>query len=260
METQTVTYNPTQLRMGLPENVILSTREYDMFRYDPLNRPLDPRHVDELVEAISAKNLLREYSILVTSDMVIVDGQHRHAAAKRLGVELFFQVSPRMQIKDAAAVNRTNQEWRTEDWLHHFCQQGFPEYLKVKEFWNRYSWMGLTTAYKLCASGTRVHNNMFVAFTSGEYVANNLEFAVKVADAAETFRPWVKFWRDQRFVTAVANAHRIEGYDHARMLRKMEYLSSKLTKCADLNSYFAVFTEIYNYKERAENHLLFKRK
>ena len=37
-------------------------------------------------------------------------------------------------------------------------------------------------------------------------------------------------------------------YDHSQMMKKLSYLSEKLVKCVDVESYLRLLESIYNYK------------
>ena len=65
---------------------------------------------------------------------------------------------------------------------------------------------------------------------------------------AESFAPWVPFWKETNFVSALLNLAVNPVYDHARMMQKMEYLSVRLVKCADVRGYIQVIEGIYNHK------------
>lgn len=237
---------------GLPisENVILQTTNYNMFKFDPLNRVIRQDKLDRLYDAVTTKNLLHLFPIVVSREMVVIDGQHRLKVAESLNVPIYYIVSNQMRVEDAAFVNTNTNQWRKEDYLHHFCEMGLPEYLTLRQFWESHSWMTLSTAAGLCYTGdtSKEGSNLARAFEKGEYAANNLEGAERICTMAMNFKSWVSFWKDKPFLSALRNLDSNIDYDHARMMQKMQYQSSRLVRCATAEDYIKVMNTIYNFK------------
>lgn len=224
------------------------TTDYDVFVFDPTNRAVDRSLVESLKLAIQEHNLLRSYPIVIASVdgvWVVRDGQHRLTAAKELGVPIYYTFNDEMTARDVINVNVNRKGWTVRNYLDSYCASGHVEYLKLREFMQRFPWLTITTAKDLCWYGDR---NM-MGFNDGKYVCNDIEFAEQVAQAALQFSRWVTFYHESLFVRSVSNLLEHEGYDHKRMLRKMEYRSKSLVKCVSIEEYMTVFGAIYNYKE-----------
>lgn len=231
-----------------------STTDYDVFSLDPANRPVDRRHVEKLKESIAKCNMLRSYPIVVSSEggrWVVRDGQHRLAAARELGVPIYYTFNDDMTTDDVAGINGPQHSWSMKDYMHHYCTRGSVEYLKLRDFVNRYPWITLPTAMNLCMYGDRAA----MRFQEGGYTCNDLEFADQVAVAALQFSRWVPFYRETVFIQAVGQLFEHEGYSHERMLRKMEFQSTRLVKCVNVEEYMRVFNAIYNHQTRESDRL-----
>src|SRR5690606_27164974 len=99
-------YNMSQdSEFSVPENVILQTTNYGMFKFDPLNRAIRQDKLDRLYDAVQTKNLLHLFPIVVSRNFVVMDGQHRLKTAEAHGVPIYYIVSNQMRIEDAAFVN-----------------------------------------------------------------------------------------------------------------------------------------------------------
>lgn len=72
------------------EPKIHSTREFDKFNLSPKNRAVSYNHVQELIKAIKANNMLDVNPILVDDDFNIIAGQHRFLAAKHLNIPIYY--------------------------------------------------------------------------------------------------------------------------------------------------------------------------
>lgn len=237
--------------------VATKTTDYQMFNFDPRNRPVDPDRVCELYDAISEKNLLHDYPIVVDGNMTILDGQHRVKAAEGLGVPVYYIVSQDATIEDIANVSHTVKRWNGMDYLHHWCAQGRPDYLRLKTYLQQYPFITLNLAMKLCHYGD--YSSLYRTFVRGGYRCNDYDFGVKVANALLDFKAaGFKGYSHTSFVIAVANLMANVDYNHQIMVGKLDYLSTKLVKCPDTDSYFALLNEIYNYRAR-ENRVELKR-
>lgn len=243
--------------------IVQMTGNYKLFKIDTRNRPIDSIHLMRLHDAIERKNLLREYPIVVNAEMKVIDGQHRLKVAESLNIPIYYIISDRVTIEDVATTNSHTRHWRLEDYLHHFCSAGNLEYLKLRRFWEKNNFLALTTAVRLCYYGTGKDGerggNLSRLFAIGSYMANDIQFAEKVAQACLDFSKYVFFYKETVFVNAIACLMANSEYDHARMMGKMKYLSAKLVKCANIELYMVVFTDIYNYKVRPDSEVVLKK-
>lgn len=247
--------------LELPENVILSTTNYAMFRFDQRNRPIDQKHVEELYDAVSANNLLHLFPIIVTPEMVVVDGQHRLKVAEALETPIFYIVSRRMRIEDAPSVTSNTRNWQAEDYLHHWCVIGLPEYLKMRQLLDDYPWLRISTAYQLAFVGDMSAKagggTIYRRFVGGKYIANNIDHARQVAAWLTELKEIVPFYHESVFVQAFSVMASHKTYNHDRFARKLEFLGSKLRKCVSVEDYLALFNYVYNYQQRRNDHVTF---
>ena len=229
--------------------IVFSTCEHDMFSLDETNRPIDWDHVQELYDAIEAKNLLHLCPMIVSSEFVVLDGQHRLKAAEGLEVPIYYIISDDMSIEDVPIVTSRLKNWKREDVLHHYCARGFPEYLKLRDFAEEHPRIRLNTIIGLCTyRDSKVVSRSFI---DGSYECNDIPFAKRVISALHDFRDvGIDFWHQTTFVNAVANLMANANYDHGIMIGKLEYLSRKVVRCPDMDTYIAMLSEIYNYMAR----------
>lgn len=236
------------------ENVILRTMDYGMFKFDPLNRAIRQDKLDRLYDAVREKNLLHLFPIVVGQDRTVIDGQHRLKVAEALDVYIYYIVSAQMQIEDAAMVNANVSTWRGVDYLDYWGNKGLPDYLQFREFWAEHPFLTFSLALKMLSyggnnySGMGSSSSLTFIFNKGYFRIADISLARRVAKMAESFAPWVPFWKETNFVSALLNLAVNPVYDHARMMQKMGYLSVRLVKCADVRGYIQVIEGIYNHK------------
>ena len=235
------------------DKIVQSTINYKQFKLDSANRVINQDHLMSLYDAISAKNLLREFPIVVDRNMTVLDGQHRLKAAESLEVPIYFIVSDRASIDDIASTNSNTAKWKMQDYFHRWCASGNIEYLKLKKFWDKYNFLKLSLAANLCHYGDR--KGMTVNFKHGLYRCNDVPFAIKVAEALLDFSkyPNVTFFGHTPFVYAVSNLMANANYDHAFMMERFKSQSTKLVPCVKSEDYIKLLGEIYNYRTHLQN-------
>lgn len=93
---------------------IYITDNYSLFRKLNGNRSVSERHKNELVRLIKADGYTMS-PIKVNSHMEVVDGQHRLAALKELGLPVQYYIDPNATATDCDKQNRGQKNWDTMD-------------------------------------------------------------------------------------------------------------------------------------------------
>jgi hypothetical protein len=236
-------------------SVLRETMDYGMFKFAPTNRDVNPGHLQRMIEAIRENNLLAEFPIIVDKDMVVLDGQTRLMAAKILHVPVYFIVSPRMRVEQIGPPGGSWRPWSLDDYMKSYLKAGHEEYKLLSDFVTEYNGIKLSDAITLChypnGDGPM---GLRKKFTKGEYIANNLGFAKKVAAAILDFKPYLpKHYGQRVFVHAVEHLMSDPRYDHDRMMQKMRLVGYRLTPRVSTREYFPDLNSIYNWKVRGED-------
>lgn len=113
---------------------LLKTKNYDMFKKHDSNRPIDERNLKNIMFSIECKNMLDMRPVIVDSQMRIIDGQHRIEAAKRLGLEVYYQIKKDCDNKDMILLNSNQQRWTLEDYMNFYASEGIESYIELKQF------------------------------------------------------------------------------------------------------------------------------
>lgn len=239
-----------QDRLG--EQRIYRTTNHDFFVNDYANRPLIESKVVSMVAAIEKKNLLHLFPLVVGRDSVVIDGQHRLEAARRLNLPVYYVVSDDMAIEDAAAINQNVTRWRGQDWLHHWIVRGNQDYLALREFWQEFSFLTLAECLAL-TGGSGNNANSHQALAAGNFSPRRLRHGYVVGQMCLDFAKYVAFWHETMFVRALSVLANNPRYDHTRMMAKMEYLSARLQRSSTVDEYLTRLDEIYNYRTATKN-------
>jgi hypothetical protein len=71
---------------------VYQTSDYALFHLLPENRAVYVNHVRKLVAVITQSNLLHIKPLDVMADLGVIDGQHRLAAARELGLPVYYKI------------------------------------------------------------------------------------------------------------------------------------------------------------------------
>ncbi len=73
----------------MKENKIHETTKYSLFKLLKGNRPIKKVNLANIIASMKMNNFLHLNPILVTSNMEVLDGQHRLKACEELGVKVY---------------------------------------------------------------------------------------------------------------------------------------------------------------------------
>lgn len=178
-----------------------STKDYSIFKDFSSNREVDHKHVNKLVSAIQKRNLLHVNPIVVDENMRVIDGQHRLAAAQKLGVEIFY-IQEAINRGDISMLNSNQKNWTGMDYINFFTREKVSAFLQLSSLINHYPEMAISALLSLSNSEGR---RDIVELKSGRLDVENIEHAKEVCELCQVLnkRFHVDFVFDSRFPLAI---------------------------------------------------------
>lgn len=156
------------------------TNMYDKFLSLEGNRGIMESHVKKIMDSIEEKNQLQYFPIMVNENNYIIDGQHRLRAAERLGVPIYYRIIKGADINDVMRLNFNQKQWSLMNFIQAYIHLGYSEYIKLQEFFTKYTLSPNSSArllYGWGTMGTEISN----VVRGGEFKVRDLEKAEKVA-------------------------------------------------------------------------------
>lgn len=240
--------------------MIKETTNYDMFKKHMSNAPLEETNVLRVIRSIQAKNLLKYKPILVDSEFRVIDGQHRLEAAKRLEIPIFYEQNEMLTTQDMRLLNEA-RVWRREYYLDHFCQEGYPEYIKLKEFMREtdlslsgaLAVLGITTnSNQKSSRGKNTFKHGLFEFPNEEQRSHSIEVLSKINRFIEFYYNKLtgnkQFLRNPVFHRSMYLFLSIKRVDFEVLMNKAQYKLDLLRPCSKVSSYITIFKAIYNWK------------
>lgn len=202
---------------------IQSTSKVDKFSFDEtLNRSINKSHVNTLAERILKNGQL--VPIQVTSDYVVLDGQHRLEAIRQLrkaghDIRVIYSVNPDMDMSAVAEMNGYQLKWTLNNWIDYYAKQGNENYiflLKAREEYPSLTLSGMIPW--LSATGNPVHSSVI---RNGDFKIGVSPTSTYVLSNIQTLSIYNSCFTKKSFAVALLLLNRIEGFDNKRMFQKL---------------------------------------
>lgn len=235
---------------------ILATKDYTMFKQLEGNRPVDEKHVKMLMQSMSEDQCIAP--IQINEKNMIIDGQHRAEALKRLKKPIYYYIVRGADLTTVQRLNTHTQNWDNEDFLGSWITKGLKDYQWYKEFADTYKFTHKVNLMLLV--GSSGYNQQDVEkFQKGEFKVKSMKEACDLANQLARMEPHYKGFKRRSFIAALVKAIKTKGFDFERFIGKMQFQSRKLVDCSNETQYLELIEEIYNYKNRGEHKLALRK-
>ena len=112
------------------------TKDYNLFESVNGNRAIDALHVERLVKSIeSVGNISSITCTKKGNNYVIIDGQHRFEACKKLNIPVIIDLYKNIKNEAILFLNKDQRRWSQKDYLNLGVQRGNENYKKLKDYY-----------------------------------------------------------------------------------------------------------------------------
>jgi hypothetical protein len=220
------------------------TIDYSIFKEFSSNREVDQKHVRRLVCAINKKNLLHVNPIVVDENMRVIDGQHRLAAAKILGVSIFY-IKDNIQRSDISMLNSNQKNWNAMDYINFYTIEKKDAYVQLSSLINHYPDMATSALISLSNSEGKRNNQMLKDGNLDVLNINHCrEICALCTDLNKRFD--ADFVFDSRFPLGLSVAMNDQNWKTETFIEKIEASPRTFVRCHTKEQYLEMIEEIYN--------------
>jgi hypothetical protein len=234
------------------------TTNYDFKIVSGWNRPVKEEHVKSLMKSIMLKDSTHVFPIVVNRNNVILDGQHRYEALKRLGKPIHYILYEGEDIDWIKLVNNNQRQWTVSDYLEAEISNGNKDYIDFKEFCLYYG-MSYNLMLSIIFSSSGIDMNKNKHFKSGLFKmpSDNIidNFFLKLIDIEK----YTEFEArsNSYFIRSCIKLFKKENYNHKRLIDKLQKNNRMIKKCSSIDEYFLIFNEIYNFNVKKSDELIY---
>lgn len=233
------------------------TSEYTKFKSMMGNRFINSSHVRKLATSINKFNYLPYNPILVNDGMYIIDGQHRLAAARHLGIPIHYVVVAGATLDTIRSLNSSLKAWTVRDFAESYVKTGNEDYVTLLDFADTYG-IQLTAAAALLAgkSGAIVSGGIAKTIRDGLFKVENLENAITMMENLKKIEPFTEkdVWVSRDFIKAFVVLCQKGGLPDRLVEKLQKNPGRKIRREADYRKYLLILQDIYNQnaKKRLE--------
>jgi|TARA_R100001480_G_scaffold150753_1_gene151640 hypothetical protein len=246
-------------RQSMPR--IHKTKNYDQFAIIDWNRDIVPTHVAKVMKSMHQIGNITDLVPLIVwpkdkkyadsknpeGRYPIIDGQYRFVSLKLNSdvVHYVIDESKRLSPEDVAHL-QVSKNWAWNDYMNYYCKLGKQQYKIYAGFKSKSGWSH-NCVIILLAGNTK---GAMSSFKEGSLrITRTIEEANKIIEMINDFSEYFSYYKARSFVTAMLRIiDLVPEYDHNRMMQKMQYLSERLVKCPDAESYVLLLERLYNFK------------
>jgi hypothetical protein len=227
-------------------NKVLETKDYGVFKKLKGNRELDNRHVQKLMKSIEEEQL--QIPIIVNDKFEIIDGQNRLSAIAQLGKPVFFIIVKGYGIEQVTRANTNHDKWVAEDYLHRYINEGKEDYVKYKEFQEKYGFAHQISLSLLTGAQAGGKGGAPEAFENGTFKITQLKKANDIGDKIHRIKQYYDGYKRRSFVFAMVHALEHPEFDFDKFMQKLQYMSTELVHAGSVKQYLTMLETIFNWK------------
>jgi len=226
---------------------IYKTTEYSIFKNIKANRMISSTNYSKLVRSMSEKQLVTP--ICVNENMEIIDGQHRYLAAKELKLPVFYYIEEGYREEEMKRANLVSSNWKKNDFLNMFINQGDAKYIKIKEFMDEYGIVVSDMIKIIAAIREDNYRETGLAFEEGTLIVTDADF-IDIHNFLESLSLFKDFkqYNKSKFISAYLELYFHASYNHSQMRDKYDKRKTQLVPQLTRDGYLTLLAnKIYSF-------------
>lgn len=229
------------------KSIVVSTKDYEKFKLVSFNRSIKPKNVERLMKSFNMTGGMSiSKPIIVDENFVVIDGQHRLEACKRLGIPVHYIIAN--ESPDRIPIYNTYQEkWGLEDYANYWAYEGNENYKRILEVKEK-TGVSLAGCIECLCFSMGGHNDDFKEgrFTFTKDIDESVEYVKKIMQLHYLIKG--KRVVTTKITRAIRFLSRIKSFNLDTLINKMERYQAKLHPCVTSEEYIELFVTLYNYK------------
>jgi hypothetical protein len=227
-----------------------TTEDYFMFKPIDGNRNKNLLHINRLKKSMAENYLFTV--IIVNEKYEIIDGQHRFHVIEELKLPLNYIVCKGYALEEVHILNANSKTWNSDDYLEGYCSLGYKDYIKYKEFKEKYK-IGHNECMLLLAG--QHHANITQSYYAGLFSIKSYDNACKTIEKIFLVEPYYDGFKRRSFINTMICLFKNPEFEFTEFLQKLKLQPTALVNCSDITQYTSLIEEIYNYRRREKVNL-----
>lgn len=230
---------------------VQETYDYSKFRTLKGNRITSSANLSRIIESMKETPLMSP--IIVNEKFEIIDGQHRFLACEKLELPVYYIECSGYSLPEVQILNANSKNWTNVDYLNSYCELGYPEYIKVRNFMRRHKCFSISVAINLL---TLASNDSFETkdkvkrntFRNGIFKCKDLQVSEEIASHLVRLRMFTDLFNRRTFVAAYTRVFQNPNFKPNVFFDKIKKYPTLIEPCLNTEQYLLMFEKIYNYR------------
>lgn len=227
------------------------TADHSKFVTNDEQRPIKEKHVKKLASAMQSMGFLPSKPIQCyrkNGKLVMVDGHHRFAAAKSLGIPVFYVVEDEQCQESMAAENSLVSKWGGEDFVRLFAMRGFKDYMELMAY--KQKGIPINMAASMLIDNAAGSNNAQRCIHDGTFkikTRNQINAVLSFLEEFGEINPAIK---SRSFIAAISNIVLCEDVSLETMRIRIRENPTMISKASTQQAMLAQLETVYNHRSR----------
>lgn len=180
----------------------------------------------------------------------ILDGQHRFAIARELGMPVkFVEVDQEFEISE---INQMQKGWSLKDYMKRWQKAGKKDYFEIEEFIQAHPNIPLSSAISLLFNNASLTGGLNKKFKYGDFhiTPNSRGVAYRIANAYESIIEISRDAKHSNHLSAIIMCFRVDEFDIDRLVEQYDKNPSMIQNCSKTDDWLDLVEEVYNHQKR----------
>jgi len=227
---------------------IKTSDDHDRFLPHGQQRVIKPGQVKRIISSMKSHGFISAYPISVYRDgdkFRIIDGHHRHAAARSLKIPIHFVMLTKEMEGSLGDVNN-GKPWTCLDWARKWALEGKPDFIRLAKYTDR--------GIPLCVAATLLKGNSASSaggtrnsLEDGTFTivsTDQIEALLNVKDQLEGLCPAIS---SRAFMEAFSMCWLVDHFDIKQLKSRITANPHMLVKTANRQQMLDLLEKIYNH-------------
>lgn len=230
---------------------MFQTTDYGIFKRIGGNRiikALNMRHVNNLAKSMIKVGWIGA-PVIVDSDMRVVDGQHRIAAAEKASVPVSYLITDNATIDVCIELNRNHRDWVSMDYIGSYAERGIGEYKELLELMEKYCGNnGITQNVVIAVCQGNLQGVNSKAIKDGTFAFRDACEARSIIAYLSQFDVRKVAGKRECLMYALNGFYRMDCVDKDRMVKQFAKYGSDIKRCVNIQDAVEQLEMVYNMR------------
>jgi hypothetical protein len=235
-----------------------TSKNYSAFIPNDEQRPIRDGHVKSLAGLMAEFGFLPSKPIQTVqrgTKYAVIDGHHRLAAAKSIGIPVFFVVEPESSAATMASVNAQVKTWGTADYVRMYAVRGLDDFRKLLQYGEVGIPLGM--AASMLHGHAAASCNVSQAIKDGTFKIRETTGINKIYGMIKNFADLNTVVKHRSFIAALSDCLLTPEFDWARFERRFAENTSMMVKSSNKDLQLDQIEKLYNFRSQEKVPLAF---